>query len=83
MSNLDNKTMEAEPTNARGELVLKKVVNCGMVNVRAEPNPNGDNILKTLGCGETILSAPDPVGNYYKVRLGAKEYGYIQKDYLA
>lgn len=82
MSNLDNKTMEAEPTNARGDLVLKKVVNCGMVNVRSEPSPNGD-ILKTLGSGETILSASEPVGNYYKVRLSAKEYGYIQKDYLA
>lgn len=79
---MDSKTTSPENTNVRADLVLKKVVDCGRVNVRSEPNGNAD-VLKTLACGETILSAPDPVGGYYKVRLGAKEYGYINKTYLA
>lgn len=83
MSNMDNKMVETEAASNRGDLVLRKVVNCGRVNVRSEPTDTTDNVVKTLSCGETILSSPEPVGGYYKVRLSAKEYGYIQKAYLA
>lgn len=79
---MENKLPSPESVSTRGDLVLKKVVNCGRVNVRSEPNATSQ-VLSTLPCGQTILSSPDPIGDYYKVRLAAKEYGYILKKYLA
>lgn len=65
----------------RASLVNKVIVNCGTVNVREEPNPDA-KVIKTLWCGERILAESMPIGDYYKVRIQAKEYGYIHKDYV-
>lgn len=86
MSNMEIESNTTEMKNsareAKDSLVLKKVINCGRVNVRADPSVKSDNILKTLGVGETILSSPEAYAGYYKVRLSARQYGYIQEKYL-
>lgn len=66
--------------SSRSKTVKAKIVNANCVNVRKEPDKEGDNVLTTVDIG-TEVEIVGKEGDFYKVQFEDVRIGYILKDF--